>query len=263
LKGEILHRKLWGYKKIMSRKKYTSEDREFEKEFKKSLSVSSYKNEIIDKIYGGKEISPTVVPDYNSSGSSIVGQNETGSIFSIYDNDNMVKTASKLGHLGIASILTPPREILPTPDVSQDSKTQKPQFKLSSNQYHAVQKYPALVEFLGTEKAESLVTEIAAKVNQYMVERIGYNSKEISPKYAQRCTSDNRNIKQYFVGENEEWACVVTASGPFRGDEAILYKSDTDKSFILRKINDNYENITEQFNIVHEFANKETQSPTV
>ncbi len=252
----------------MSRKKYTSEDREFEKEFKKSLSVSSYADQIIDKIYNGKEIDPNAVPNYGT-GSSAVGGNETGSLFSIYDDANMLKTASRLGNLGISSILTPPGETPSVPAVPQVPQSpavpqvpqstqvpQKPQFKLSSNQFHAIKKYPALIEFLGTDKAESLVNEIAAKVNKYMIERVGYNSREVS-KYAQSCTADRRNIKQYFVGENEEWACVVTASGPFRGDEAILYKPDTDKSFILRKVNDDYENITEQFNIIHEFANKE------
>ena len=118
----------------MARKKYTSEDREFEKEFKKSLSVSSYKDEIIDKIYGGKEIDPNAVPNYGD-GSGATGQNEAGSLFSIYDNDNMLKTASALGNLGISSILTPGEtpSVPGVPHVPQ--KVQKPQFKLSGNHF--------------------------------------------------------------------------------------------------------------------------------
>ena len=126
---------------------------------------------------------------------------------------------------------------------------------LSSNQVKALQKYPALIDVLGSDEGEKIVKEIAAKVTSLVVEKIGANTKQVN-KFATSCIADRQNIKQYFVGENEEWACCVTASGPFRGDESIWFDPETDKAAILRASKDDYVNVSEGFNVIHEFAKK-------
>ena len=127
---------------------------------------------------------------------------------------------------------------------------------LSENQVAALKKYPALIEVLGSSDGDKLVKEIVCKVNELMVEKIGANSQAAS-KFAKSCQVDRQNIKQFFVGENEDWVCCVTASGPFRGDEAIYYDPDKDKSAILRIVKDDFANVTGEFNVIHEFAKKD------
>jgi len=236
-----------------------------EAEIQKSLQVTSYLDSIIDKVYNGKEITPDIVPNYQDPmaqmGKSVAS--ESDSPFHIDDGTMFHAAASSLGSSGISSLLKNASVDLPDPPktaVTQVSETSsKPAFKMSANQYQALQKYPALIEFLGSPGGESLVKEIAGKVAEHMVNRIANNSKEIS-KYAQICVAEKQNIKQYFAGENNEWVCVVTASGPFRGDEAFFYKQDEDRAFIVRKISNKYEDITDQFNVIHEFADVEESS---
>ena len=82
--------------------------------------------------------------------------------------------------------------------------------------------------------------------------KIGENSQSVI-KEAVACRSDRQNIKQYFQGSG--WVCCVTASGPFRGDEAIVYSRDKDISSILRKRADKFDlDVTDMFNIIHESA---------
>ncbi len=124
---------------------------------------------------------------------------------------------------------------------------------ISSRQYVAIQKFPALVEFLGSDHGEQLAASLAEKVSSLMVTSIGDNAKKLS-KFAHSCTVDKQNIKQYFVGENKSWACQVIANGPFRGDEAIYYNETEDKSYVLRLKGQQYEDVSQDFNVVHECA---------
>lgn len=220
-------------------------DRKEEQEIENSLKVSSYLGDVINAIEGGSDVSADSF--HNTKGGGKFA-NESSSLFQMDAEAELLKVAGLKGNL--STIITS------SPNVDNVSKIPpKPQIKLSQNQIVAIKKYPALIDFLGTEGGRTLVKEIAVRVNEHMVTRIESNSKEIS-KFAQVCVPSNKNIKQYFVGPNEEWACVVTASGPFRGDEAILYKKEEDESFVLRKIGDEYENVTSQFNIVHELGEK-------
>lgn len=238
--------------------KNRAEDQAFEQAFKKSISVSSYADEIIDKIYNNKEIPKNMVPDYSDGMGQVSHGNESTSLFRLDDDMMFATAASTMGVNGLSAVLGATQDMTMPQPQNQPSipMPSKPQFKISQNQYTALKKYPALVEFLGSEGGASLVKEIAAKVNEHMISKIGENSKEIS-KYAQVCVSDRQNIKQYFAGENKEWVCVVTASGPFRGDEAFFYKPENDESYILRKANDDYEDVTKLFNVIHEYAKSE------
>ena len=232
--------------------RHGAEDREFKKQFDQSLSIGSYYDQILDKLYTGKDIQPGTVPNF-ADPDMRAASNESGTLYHL-DEDAMFKVAAQsLG--GQTSVLLKQANVIAPPDVPQVPRVaQGPQ--LTKNQYNALQKYPALIEFLGTEKGAAVVKEIAAKVNVHVVEKVGENTKKIS-KYAQVCVADRQNIKQYFAGEDNEWICVVTASGSFRGDEAFFYKPEEDRAYVLREVGDYYANVTKEFNVVHEFAVQE------
>lgn len=238
--------------------KFSSEDREFQQQFDKSLKVSSYMDEMIDKIYNNQDIPEGMVPNLGD-GSTQIGNNESGSLFHLDDEMIWKTAANSLGHQGISAVIGSAvqpslKQSSPAPHSTHNLAENKRQFKISKHQFTALTKYPALIEFLGTDGGASLVKEIAAKVNEFMVKKIETNSKEIS-KHAQVCVTDRQNIKQYFAGDNKEWVCAVTASGPFRGDEAIFYHPEKDQAFVLRKIDNDYTDVTTGFNVIHEFAN--------
>jgi len=116
---------------------------------------------------------------------------------------------------------------------------------------------PALVELLGTDIGDILSREILAKLNSLVAVKIGANTRKIHSS-AKSCVADKQNLKQYFVAPNEDWVCVVTASGPFRGDEAFHYNRDKDNVSVLRLDDqDEYSNVTDAFNVIHEFVEKE------
>lgn len=206
-------------------------------ELKDSLKVSSYAPAIFDAITTGQSVEKGLVPNYGDPTAQMSGLgNESQSLFSVVDFMPEVEGIEK------SAAAMPP---VPSKNV----------FKISKNQTTALKKYPALIDLLGTPKGEELVKEIAAKVNQLSIVQIEANSKEAC-KYAKSCVSDKQNISCYFVGDNEAWACRVIASGPFRGDEAFYYDQAKDKALILRKKDEDYENVTAEFNVVHEFATK-------
>lgn len=100
------------------------------------------------------------------------------------------------------------------------------------------------------------------KVNEILAEKIASNSK-LANEYALVCEADGHNLKQYFAGKNgdSQWLCRVTASGPFRGDEAIYYSRDKNIARVLRKSGAppklEFTDITEQFNLIFEPADGE------
>ena len=51
----------------------------------------------------------------------------------------------------------------------------------------------------------------------------------------------------------------MTASGPFRGNEAFFFKEDEDKAFVLRRSGERYVDVSEDFNIVHDYRLSEVE----
>ncbi len=219
--------------------KYTEEDRQLQKQVSDSLKVSSYKDDIIDALVTGQKVKPNV-PNL-SDGSPGEYSNESTSLFSIFDS----------------SIMGPVSDS-PNTDQSLPIKTAQAKNinKISHNQDVALKKYPALIDFLGTPAGDSIVKEIASKINEIMVVKIHENTKAVS-KYAGAYQVQKQNIKQFFTAPDESWACCVIASGPFRGDEAFFYNPETDKASILRKSGDDYINVTDEFNMIHESATEQ------
>lgn len=250
----------------MARNKYTPQDRELEKEITASLKVSSYLDNIIDNLYEGKEIK-NVVPDYSDGMNKQSTSNESSSLFSLdpKSSDALFDVAADVvGPNGMAAAMTnvwaqdtptpyttKVASSSPSPAVSSNRKV-----GISARQYTALQKYPALIEILGSEEGDKIAQSILYKVNEVMVDKISANSQEIN-KHAQTCKADRHNIKQYFVGDDDEWVCVITASGPFRGDEAFYYDKEKDDARILRKVDGEYADVTPHFNMIHETVTRE------
>lgn len=229
-----------------------SHDPELEQIVNKSLKVSSYIDQIYDKLYEHKDIQPDMVPNFNPDAGMQGGlSNESGSLFGMFDDSQSLKTVLGAIDMDITTVL----ESSPSAPTVQSQKQSKNAIKISQNQLKALQKYPSLVELLGTDQGTLLVKDLVEKLNVSLISQIEDNTKEIS-KFAQVCVTEKHNIKHYFVGENQEWVCVVTASGPFRGTEAFLYNPDADKAYILRKHNDDYQDVSAEFNIIHESEEK-------
>lgn len=144
-------------------------------------------------------------------------------------------------------------------------------FSASPNQINAIVKFPALIEFLGSD--DDVATKIANKImcecNSLLVGKIGENSRKLN-KYAGECKTDRQNMKQYFIGTDDEtdktWACVVTACGPFRGDEAIYFDKKTMAPHVLRVVS--YEtpegeeenravDVSANFNVVFDYGEED------
>jgi hypothetical protein len=134
----------------------------------------------------------------------------------------------------------------------------KPRQVLSQNQASAVKKYPMLVEFLGRPEGEKIAKEISSHINAAIADIVHANSKEAN-ECAIACKASKHNLREFFQGDG--WMCRVTASGPFRGDEAIYYSSEKDIARILRKSISNgqvrYADITDQFNVIYELEEGE------
>ncbi|KKM14857.1 hypothetical protein LCGC14_1701960, partial [marine sediment metagenome] len=133
------------------------------------------------------------------------------------------------------------------------SSPPEPEFSISKRQWTAIQKYPALIEALGGSMGSELVADILIKVNAHIIKKLEKNAKAVN-KYAQVCVADNQNMKQYYVGPNKEWVCQVIASGPFRGDEVLYFDKDKNKSMVIRMAGEGYDNVSQDFNVIHEFA---------
>jgi len=225
-------------------------DRAEEEEIQKSLHVSSYLDEVYEALHTGA--APKIsVPNYKTPTrgeiySEIASEKQGLSMDfdSLTQNvsDDQMKTA-------MANTL---------PERNGDQKTfsehsNKPRFTISRNQAIALKKYPTLVEFLGRPEGEKVAKHLAADMNILMAELVSANSKEAN-NFAKVCKAEKQNLRQYFQGE--DWICRVTASGPFRGDEAIYYSRDKDVACILRRSEAgeqvHYADISDQFNIIYE-----------
>ena len=246
----------------MSLRKNTLDDQELMREVEASTRIN--KDALVDNIMHGAPM-PQSKPSYGgASGRSGIETNESGSLFEgIFDprkSDYLLHTAANaIGVDGIQSSLHndptlierhSAAELLTKTSSAEQSKDIP---HISQRQWTAIQKYPALIEFLGSDFGDKIATEVAAKANVLMIDALNKNAKQLS-KYAYTCESTGKNIKQYFVNKDGNWICQVIANGPFRGDETIYYDPDADKSSILRRRGDNYDDVSGDFNIIHEFA---------
>lgn len=230
----------------MSRHTFNKEDRQVEKEVMDSLKVSSYLGHVHEKLTSGKPIPKGMVPNMGTPTAQNLS-NETGSIFGLEDSE-MFQSAAQMKNVVPGGIDAVPSKSDPAPTQQVPSA---PQVTISKRQWRALQKFPALIEFLGGPNGEKLAHEVIAKVNEMLAVKVGESSRNVN-KHAQACQAVQQNIKQFFVGENDSWVCVVTASGPFRGDEAVYYDVESDRSSILRPHDDEWINVTDKFNVVHE-----------
>lgn len=140
-----------------------------------------------------------------------------------------------------------------------NEQEQDNRFSISANQAKAIQKWGSLVEFLGKDvMGDKIAKKMIEEINHLASDKIAENSRKLH-KFAVLCKADRQNVKQYFKGD--DWVCCVTASGVFTGDEAIFYKRDEDRSFILKVGSDPKEmyDITHKFNVVHEYRDGITQ----
>lgn len=132
-----------------------------------------------------------------------------------------------------------------------------PKLSISTNQANALQKFPSLIEFLGREDGEVIAKKVMAEINVKLAKSIQQNSQSIC-KTATICVAERSNIKQFFEGDN--WVCLVTASGPFRGDEHFLYNESTESAKIIRISSAEEESkqidVTNQFNVIFEVGEK-------
>lgn len=237
------------------RRTSSRQDRAEEQEIMKSLNVSSYLDDVYEAIHTGA--APKVnVPNYQQpTPGQIYSEiaSESQGLSMNFDSlthgmsDEQIKTAMANAH----------------PERGDGQKTfssanhhamnTNPRFTISRNQAMALKKYPTLVEFLGRPEGERVARRIASDMNVLMAELVAANSKEANAN-AVVCKAERQNLRQYFQGE--DWLCRVTASGPFRGDEAIYYSRDKDVACILRRSEVDgevhYEDISDQFNIIYE-----------
>jgi len=247
------------------RRKWTPEDYALQKEVEQSTKIN--KDALIDHFLHGAPITQSTGTHGGGATS-----NESSSLFSMdyRNNDYMLGTAMQvLGAKGITAALQDDPTLLEKYGADELMSMQKhaeaghagqtqPSLNaphISQRQWNAIQKYPALIEFLGSEHGDKIATEVASKVASIMVQSLGENAKKLS-KHAYSCESVGKNIKQFFVNQEEGWVCQVTANGPFRGDEALYYNPDQDKPYVLRLRGKEYEDVSGFFNVIHEMALK-------
>jgi hypothetical protein len=148
-------------------------------------------------------------------------------------------------------------------DVPDEQEPSKPRIAISMNQAHALQKFPFLIDYLGTDAGDGLAKEIHARLNANLVSRLEKNAQAID-KAAKVCKADGKNIKQFFAGDegNKRWICAVTARGPFRGDEAVVYNRPKDEAHIVRIMEDKQEDVTQLFNVISESGSDHDEPST-
>lgn len=247
---------------MAKRGRQLAEDREFQKEWEDSLRVSSYADKILEAMQSGQNVQEGIVPNYSGGAAASNVDNESNTLFSIDPNKNDYLFQTAAASLGVGGLKTAsdPRQAQAQAPAEKTAQAQpqsppRPQLKLSQNQLKALKKYPALIEFLGSNKGDQIAKNVVAQVNQLLVAKVAENTKQ-AHKSAHAVEASGQNMKAYFVGDDDEgkWVCCAIASGPFRGDEAIYYKASEDKSYVLRKSGEDWKNVTPDFNVVHEFA---------
>lgn len=256
----------------MNRKTYNAEDRALEEAVRKSTRVSSYLDNVYDAIVTGSKEVQTHVPDYSSPMAKQYRRSADGSMsheaggFSMNMEGLFQSSADALGDGVDAAVgnALPPREDN-TSTFAKNTKTasnqpsRQPDGVVTENQFRAIRNYPQIVEFLGTSRGTKIANQILSEINTLLAEQIKKNTQLIYEKdeevKAVDCIAQKQFLHQFFQGEG--WGCKVTASGPFRGDEAFFFKHDEDKSFVLRRIGTKYSDVSKEFNIIHDYREVE------
>ena len=238
----------------MIRSKMTQEERREAKDIEDSLKVSSYADKILQSMKTGQPIDPDNmgVPDYGKYGGSNLEPQPVHMNMEEFFNT----AATSMGDHEVGGAISDAHR--PRGDdgatFEQHSMPESRGPKISQNQFNALQKYPSLIELLGQdEHGEKLAQKVLEDVRKILVDKIGSNGKDASD-LAIVCVADRQNLKQYFRGDG--WVCRVIASGPFRGDEAIFYSKDHNKSMVLRKDSKGeYQDVSSNgFNVIGELA---------
>ncbi|MHA2279501.1 MAG: hypothetical protein ACXAC5_01230 [Promethearchaeota archaeon] len=231
-------------------------------EIETSLKTSSYlTDEFWESIHSGIKPKTTPVPNYRQpTRGELYGQVDSEMQGIHMDMDGFLKSAANNmspEELSVAMHDThSPREDGETTFQGHplpQTHSNRPKLTLSRNQAMAIKKYPTLVEFLGRPEGDKIAKEINGHMNAAMSDLIHSNSKQAN-EYAMACRADKQNLREYFQGDG--WVCRVTASGPFRGDEAIYYSHDKDLACVLRKSDVSgqvrYADVSSQFNLIYE-----------
>ena len=246
------------------RRTSSAEDRLEEKAITDTLKVSSYLDEVLESIHTGAR--PKVnVPNYRKpTPGEALSQvaSEAGGINMDFDAVYSASAAT----LGDQNTQRAMEDAYPTSmektatfqgntDPMVPNVPSAPRFTISRHQAIAIKKFPALIEFLGGEEGEIIANVVNEKMNVILADRIQKNSYEAN-ECALGCKADKQNLKQYFGGKvgDKDWLCIITASGPFRGDEAIYYGFEKKIACDLRKsqMDDNgkYRDVGADFNII-------------
>jgi len=241
----------------MERHTETQAERAEREEIERSLKTSTYLTDHFwESIHSGIKPTTPHVPNYQNP-TQMEGESLHMDMNGFYKNAAGNMSAEDL-HSAMQNAHTPREGDEPTfPGEPQGGyplpQSNQPRHVLSQNQAVAVKKYPMLVEFLGRPEGDKIAKEISGHMNAVIADVVHANSKEANDS-AVICKADKQNLREYFQGDG--WVCRVTASGPFRGDEAIYYSSDKDVARILRKSvhggEIRYADISEQFNIIYE-----------
>jgi hypothetical protein len=240
---------------MSNRHTVNSEDRALMDEIKKSTNVSSYIGGVYDAITtGDMSAAKSAVPNYGPGvNAGHLSAHESGGL-PMDMQGVFVASQNILGEEGTAQAMKTayaqpgqPNQIY---SQAAGPPSQKPSFKVSENQFRAIQKYPTLVEFLGSDNGDGIAQQVMKEINGLVVKQIEQNSQLINPE-AKMCVANRQNLNQFFQGDG--WVCQVTARGPFMGNEAFFYKHDEDKAFILRRHGNKYENVTQLFNVTNDY----------
>lgn len=248
----------------MSKKNTFREDREFQKEFEESFKVSNiFANKVVQGLSGSDQ---STDPNGEYSEDKLAGKspNDLAHIaasegYSQFHVDyNQIAAAAGLQHLTEPVSPQSSQEQTPRYRSLQKESQQTMEdlaFTISKNQYRAIQKYATLVDFLGSPEGDKLAQKMLCEVNKSVSEQVAENTRNITERLdvkfaAKTCLAERKNLKQTFEGNG--WRCIITASGPFTGNEAFVYKQDEDKSYIIRAYGEKYSNVSDEFNIVHD-----------
>jgi len=249
----------------MERRTETPAERAEREEIERSLKTSTYLTDNFwESIHSGIKPNTPQVPNYRepTRGDTFATANESGGEH--MDLDGFYKSAAN--NMSADQLHTAMHDVHVPRDGSSTFASQgppqqepgRPRHVLSQNQAMAVKKYPMLVEFLGRPEGEKIAKEISGHINYAIADVVHANSKEAN-ETAVACKADKHNLREYFQGDG--WLCRVTASGPFRGDEAIFYSAQKDIARILRKSIQNgqvkYADISDQFNVIYELEEGE------
>lgn len=241
----------------MSEKQRHAEERAEAQEIRESLKVSNiFAQKVLQNMGeggsgGDVDDAETKLDGRNNSDLAHMGANEGYSPFHL---DLFKTAATAIGADRLASAMAS----APSHEPAQATKSTKtsssePQYFVSKNQFKAIQKFPSLVEYLGTVEGDKIAKAMLTEVNKRIADKIGENSKTIN-EHARVCVAERHNLKQYYQGP--DWVCVITASGPFKGDEAFFYDQESGSVYIVRKFGEKYDNVTREFNVIHEYAEK-------